>query len=236
MLYIVSTPIGNLDDLSIRQAKTLISSDFILAEDTRSSRILLNAIKSRFYHLSSNIKPLNIVSYYKEKEFEKLPEVIEWLKQGKNISLISESGTPLISDPGYLLVKTCIKEKIPFTIVPGPSAIISSLTLSGFNPKEFLYFGFLPKKQTQKLHYINIMKSVKKLLPDCVFVFYESPKRINETLQCFTSPAGRQETLKWDPDIVICREMTKKFEEIVRGKAIELMNRHYKGEITVVIK
>ncbi|MFH0979565.1 MAG: 16S rRNA (cytidine(1402)-2'-O)-methyltransferase [Candidatus Roizmanbacteria bacterium] len=236
MLYIVSTPIGNLDDLSIRQAKTLINSDIILAEDTRSARILLDAIKSRFKDLTSRIYSLNIVSYYKEKEFEKLPEVIEWLEQGKNISLISESGSPLISDPGYLLVKTCIKEKIPFTVIPGSTAIISSLILSGFNPKEFMFLGFLPKKETEKNKFINKLKSIKEIFPEMIFVFYESPQRINETLQCFTSPAGRQETLKWNPDIVICREMTKKFEETTRGKAAELMNKQYKGEITVVLK
>jgi len=236
MLYIVSTPIGNLDDLSIRQAKTLINSDIILAEDTRSAKILLDAIKSRFKDLISKIYNLNIVSYYKETEFEKLPEVIEWLKQGKNISLISESGSPLISDPGYLLVKTCIKEKIPLTVIPGPSAVINSLIFSGFNPKEFMFFGFFPKKETEKNKLINKLKSIKEIFPEIILVFYESSQRIKKTLQCFTSPAGRQETLKWDPDIVICREMTKKFEEIIRGKAEELLKRNYKGELTVVIQ
>lgn len=228
MLYIVSTPIGNLDDLSIRQAKTLINSDIILAEDTRSAKILLDAIKDRFPKLTVNHLQLTI-SYYKEKEFEKLPEVIEWLKQSKNISLISESGTPLLNDPGYLLVKACIKEEIPFAVIPGPSAVINSLILSGFNPKEFLFFGFFPKKQGQKLHYINIMESVKKLVPDCVFVFYESSQRINETLRYI-------DTSKLNVEIVICREMTKKFEEIIRGKAEELLKRNYKGELTVVIQ
>jgi len=227
MLYLVSTPIGNLDDLSIRQAKTLIDSDIILAEDTRSAKILLDAIKKRYtLHATRYTK---LISYYKEVEFEKLPEVIEYLKQEKIVSLISESGTPLISDPGYLLVKTCIKEKIPFTVIPGPSAITSSLAISGFNPSQFMFLGFFPKKETQLIQLINQLCKIKQIFPEIVFIFYESPQRINKTLQCFKS-------LKWNPDIAICREMTKKFEEVVRGKAESLLKRNYKGELTVVVR
>ena len=143
MLYVVATPIGNLDDLSIRQAKTLATSDIILAEDTRSAHTLLDAIKKRF------ILPVTcstVWSYYKEKEFEKLPEIIELLKQNKNISLISEAGTPLISDPGYLLVKNCIQRNLPMTVIPGASAITTALIYSGFNPHQHMFFGFFPKK------------------------------------------------------------------------------------------
>jgi len=229
MLYIVSTPIGNLDDLSLRQAKTLVNSDIILAEDTRSAKILLDAIKQRFQFQVSSFKSPVIVSYYKEVEFEKLPEIISWLKQEKKVSLISESGSPLVSDPGYLLVKTVIKEKLPLTIVPGPSAIISGLQLSGINPNQFMFLGFLPKKENQIVQLINQLYTIKKTFPEMVFVFYESPQRIYRTLQCFKS-------LKWRSEIVICREMTKKFEEIIRGKAEELLKRNYKGELTVVIQ
>jgi len=229
MLYIVSTPIGNLDDLSLRQAKTLVNSDVILAEDTRSAKILLDAIKQRFQFQVSSFKSPVIVSYYKEVEFEKLPEIISWLKQEKKVSLISESGSPLISDPGYLLVKTVIKEKLPLTIVPGPSAIISGLQLSGINPNQFMFLGFLPKKENQIVQLINQLYTIKKTFPEMVFVFYESPQRIYRTLQCFKS-------LEWRSEIVICREMTKKFEEIIRGKAEELLKRNYKGELTVVIQ
>lgn len=230
MLNIVSTPIGNLDDLSIRQAKTLIASDIILAEDTRSAKILINGIKQRFPQLITNHQSLDtlLISYYKEKEFEKLPQVIDSLKQDKVVSLISESGTPLVSDPGYLLVKTCIKEKIPLTVIPGPSAVVSAMVLSGFDPSEFTFIGFLPKKQNEKIKILKKIRSVKKIFPDLSFVFYESAQRINSTLNIF-------EELEWDPDLVICREITKKFEEVVRGKAIELLNRTYKGEITIVL-
>ncbi len=226
MLFIVSTPIGNLDDISLRQAKTLISSDIILAEDTRSAQILIDAIQKRFaLTVKNNMK---IISYYREKEFEKLPEVIEWLKQNKNISLISESGSPLVSDPGYLLVKTCVKEKIPLTVIPGPSAVISALTISGFDPSQFMFLGFFPKKQSEKNKLVHKLMSVKISFPEVVFVFYESAQRIDETLRSFPP--------QWNPEIAICREITKKFEEVARGKTSELVGKQYKGEITVLVK
>ena len=226
MLFIVATPIGNLDDLSIRQAKTLATSDIILSEDTRSAQTLLDAIKKRF------MLPVTcsvVWSYYKEKEFEKLPEIIDLLKQEKNISLISEAGTPLVSDPGYLLVKTCIQKNILITVIPGPSAITTALVYSGFNPGEHMFLGFFPKKESQLLQLINRLKQIKTIFPDMVFVFYESPIRINETLRCI-------DTSKFNVEVVICREMTKKFEEIIRGPIDELIKRNYKGEITVVMK
>jgi 16S rRNA (cytidine1402-2'-O)-methyltransferase len=226
MLYIVTTPIGNLDDLSIRQAKTLATSDIILAEDTRSAYTLLEAIKKRF---TFPVTCSAVWSYYKEKEFEKLPEIIDLLEQGKNISIISDAGTPLISDPGFLLVKTAIKKNLPMTVIPGPSAVVTALTVSGLEPKNFMYLGFLPKKESEKIKIINKLIEMKKSFTDIVFVFYDSPLRIKETLQCF-------KTLKWNPEIVICREMTKKFEEIIRGNAEDLMKRDYKGEITVLVK
>ncbi|KKP60906.1 MAG: Ribosomal RNA small subunit methyltransferase I [Candidatus Roizmanbacteria bacterium GW2011_GWC2_34_23] len=224
MLNIVSTPIGNLDDLSIRQAKTLAASDIILAEDTRSAQTLLNGIKERFPDLQITDNRLPPVwSYYKEKEFQKLPEIIKLLKEEKNISLISEAGTPLVSDPGYLLVKSCIQRNLPITVIPGPSAITTALIYSGFNPQEHMFLGFFPKKESQ-------------ILPDMVFVFYESPLRIKETLRCIDLACRQAGTSKFNVEIVICREMTKKFEEIIRGPIDELIKRNYKGEITVVIK
>ncbi len=226
MLYIVSTPIGNLDDLSLRQAKTLSSSDIILAEDTRSAKTLLDAIKIRF-----NIPEVcsTVWSYYKEKEFQKLPEIIDLLKEGKNISLISEAGTPLVSDPGYLLVKSCIKRNLPITVIPGLSAATTALIYSGFDPGEHMFLGFFPRKEGQIFQLIERLKQIKTIFPDMVFIFYESPLRIKETLRCI-------DTSKFKVEVVIAREMTKKFEEIIHGPVDELMKRDYKGEITVVIK
>jgi len=226
MLNIVATPIGNLDDLSIRQAKTLATSDIILAEDTRSAQTLLDAIKKRFM---LPVTCSTVWSYYKEKEFEKLPEIIDLLKQEKNISLISEAGTPLVSDPGYLLVKSCIQRNLPMTVIPGPSAVTTALVYSGFNPGEHMFLGFFPKKESQIFQLINRLKQIKTIFPEMVFIFYESPLRINKTLRCI-------DTSKFNVEVVICREMTKKFEEIVRGPIKDLIKRDYKGEITVVIK
>ncbi|KKP50390.1 MAG: Ribosomal RNA small subunit methyltransferase I [Candidatus Roizmanbacteria bacterium GW2011_GWA2_33_33] len=237
MLNIVSTPIGNLDDLSIRQAKTLAASDIILAEDTRSAQTLLNGIKERFPDLQITDNRLPPVwSYYKEKEFQKLPEIIKLLKEEKNISLISEAGTPLVSDPGYLLVKSCIQRNLPITVIPGPSAITTALIYSGFNPQEHMFLGFFPKKESQILQLIDKLKQIKTIFPDMVFVFYESPLRIKETLRCIDLACRQAGTSKFNVEIVICREMTKKFEEIIRGPIDELIKRNYKGEITVVIK
>lgn len=230
MLFIVGTPIGNLDDLSLRQAKTLAQSDVILAEDTRSAQILLNAIAKRFiFQVSRSAK---IISYYKEKEFEKLPEVLAMLRKNKQVSLISQSGMPLISDPGWLLIKSVIKEELPYTVIPGPTAAITALIYSGFNPNPpaggFMFLGFLPKKESELLRSIERIKRINEIDKEMVFVFYESPQRINKTLELLDRNAP-------NVDVVICREMTKKFEEIVRGKPKELMKRNYKGEITVVI-
>jgi 16S rRNA (cytidine1402-2'-O)-methyltransferase len=226
MLYIVTTPIGNLEDISIRQAKTIASSDIILAEDTRSAKTLLDAIKEKF---NISIVCSTVWSYYLEKEFQKLPEIISLLKEGKNISLISEAGTPLVSDPGYLLVKSCIQRSLSITVIPGPSAITTALVYSGFNPQEHMFLGFFPKKEGQIVQLIEKLKQIKKIFPDMVFVFYESPLRINKTLQSI-------KRLKWNVEVVICREMTKKFEEIIREPIEEMIKRDYKGEITVVIK
>lgn len=230
MLFIVGTPIGNLDDLSPRAAKTLATSDIILAEDTRSALTLLEAIKTRF---KINFELPTIVSYYKEKEFEKLSDILNWLGEDKNISLISESGMPVISDPGYLLVSTCIKKNIAFTVIPGPTADTTGLIYSGFNPSTqeggYIFMGFLPKKESQIYKCINKLKQMKKILPDLVFIFYESARRINKTLDLLARQLP-------DNDVCVCRELTKKFEEIVRGKAGEIKNRTYKGELCLVIK
>jgi len=226
MLYIVATPIGNLDDLSIRQAEILSQSDVILAEDTRSAYILLDAIAKRFNHYAN--RQHRIISYYKEKEFEKLPEVMDALRGGKTVSLISESGMPLICDPGSLLIKQVIKEHIPFTVIPGPSAATTALVLSGFSTEQCMFVGFLPTKKSALVRLINQWKHIKEIFPNMSMVFFESPNRIRESLRVL-------DDLFPNIQIAICREMTKKFEEVIRGAASELMKREYKGELTVIV-
>lgn len=214
MLYLVSTPIGNLSDITFRAIETLKNSDFILCEDTRHSLKLLQhyAIK----------KPLR--SYHKYNEKEKLEEFIELLKEGKTVSLISDAGTPLISDPGDLLVKACIAHSIPVIAIPGPCALIHALVCSGFASQPFQFVGFLPKKEkelTDLLHNLTAYPGVS--------IAYESPERMGKTLQIL---------LKIAPKVPICisRELTKKFESHLRGTPETLCSHPIKGECVLLIE
>lgn len=226
MLYIVGTPIGNLDDLSYRQARTIMASDILLTEDTRSTGLLLKVIEEIFPFKRNSEQ--RMISYYKEKEFEKLPQVIELLEEGKEVSLISQAGMPLISDPGSFLIQHIVKKEIPFTVIPGPSAVTTAFLHSGFKSDQFMFLGFLPKKEGQLKNVLQKCTETKKLFKEMVFIAFESPNRIQKTL------AVINETLP-DSEIVVTRELTKKFEEIKRGKAVELLQHDYKGEITLLI-
>ncbi len=227
MLSVVSTPIGNLEDISIRVARTLIEADVILAEDTRSVRNLIDKISEVFGLLPPFSQ--QIWSYYKEVEFEKLSDIIQLLKEEKNICLISEAGTPVISDPGFLLIHHVIKRELPYTVIPGPSAVTTSLLHSGFNPEQFMFEGFLPKRESALKKTFETWKKVKELYPKMVISFFESPHRINETLTVL-------EGYFPEAKIAICRELTKMHEEIHRGTAAELKDKQYKGELTVVMQ
>lgn len=227
MLYIVGTPIGNLEDLSIRQAKIISSADILVTEDTRSTGILLEAIE-RLFGFKRNPDQY-MISYYREKEFEQLPKIMKLLDEEKNIALISQAGMPLISDPGYLLVKTVIAHKIQYSVIPGPSAVTTALVASGFDPSNFMFIGFLPKKQSDLYRSIDRSIQIGLIQKDLVFVFYESPQRISQTLQILYDKCP-------EANVVICRELTKKFEEIVRGKPKDLAHGTYKGEIALLIK
>ena len=137
ILYIVSTPIGNLDDITLRAIKTLSSVDVVLCEDTRHTGLLLNKLKIQ----------VKLLPYYDEIEDKRIPEIIEYLEQEKTVALVSDAGTPLISDPGYRLVRECVKRNIPVESVPGPSAILAALTSSGLPPDKFIFFGFVNAKK-----------------------------------------------------------------------------------------
>lgn len=228
MFYVVGTPIGNLEDLSLRQARVITESEYILSEDTRSTGMLLQKIKELFPSLQSSTTP-QLISYYKDNEFEKLPQILELVRSGGSICMISQAGMPLVSDPGYLLIKHMIKEGLYFEVVPGPTAAATALVYSGFNPGHHMFIGFLQKKPSEVKKQIERMKEFTKLDKDLVFVVYESPNRIKATLDSLQELAP-------EADIVVCRELTKKFEEIVRGKPADLKDRDYRGEITLVIK
>lgn len=230
MLNIIATPIGNLDDLSYRQAKTLISSDMILVEDTRTAKNLIDRAKKMMERDSSitSLKTPKIESYYKDVEMQKLPLIMTWLERENTVSLISEAGMPLISDPGYLLIKACIHKDIPFTVIPGPSAVTTALIYAGFKSDQFMFLGFLPKKGRKLQKLIEKIITVQETFPEMVFVAFESPLRIHETLKCIAEVLPSHQ-------IVIARELTKKFEEIHRGVASELQTAEIKGEITLLI-
>lgn len=231
MLHIVGTPIGNLDDLSYRQAKTLVACDIILTEDTRSTGLLLNRIHVLFDPLfdvhHQQWRP-KLISYYKDNEFDKLPFALDLIREDKEVCLISQAGMPLVSDPGYLLVKSVIKEELPYTIIPGPTAATTALIHSGFKPDASMFLGFLPKKTGDIKRLLEKCKQVKTIMPDAVFIAYEAPHRIQETLQII-------DTLMPDAPMVVARELTKKFEQVLRGKAKDLQAHEYIGELTIVI-
>lgn len=216
MLYIVATPIGNLEDITLRALRILKEADYIAAEDTRHSHILLQkyGIKTPMLSFHSHSKEANI------------QHIVSLLMEGKDLALISDAGTPGISDPGYILIKKAIENNIPVTAIPGPSAAITAATISGLPINRFLYLGYLPlKKGRQKL--LAWMKEIPFSI-----VFYEAPHRIVKTLHEIETHLGNRK-------IAMCREMTKMFEEIFRGTANEAINHFQKkkprGEFTIVI-
>jgi 16S rRNA (cytidine1402-2'-O)-methyltransferase len=202
ILYIVSTPIGNLEDITLRALRVMKEADIIAAEDTRHSLKLLN-----HYGIS---KPM--ISYWKEKEQVRSDEIIKKLLSGRSVALISDAGTPGISDPGDVLIRKAIEENIQIIPVPGPSAFVSALSLSGLPTDEFTFLGFLPAGKTQR------QKTLAELvLERRTLIFYEAPHRIIETVTDMESIfAGRK--------IAVAKEITKLHEEIFRGTAPEILS------------
>lgn len=217
MLYLIATPIGNLSDITFRAIETLKACDYILCEDTRHSLILLNHYEIR--------KPLK--SYHKFSESSQAQEIIEDLLNGKNIALISDAGTPGISDPGESLVKLCIENNVPMTAIPGPCAAIQAISCSGLSTEHFQFIGFLEKKEKALQ---EEMRSI--MIYQGTTICYESPHRLLATLEVIH---------QIDPNrlLVVARELTKKFEEIQRGTAKELLeyweSHPLKGEIVLMI-
>jgi len=213
-LYLVSTPIGNLKDITFRAIEILKKSSYILCEDTRVSKNLLDK-----YDIKSKL-----ISNHKFNETKNLNKIIELLKSGEVISLISDAGTPSISDPGAILVNECIKNDIKIIPIPGPSAVAAAVSISGFSEK-FFFYGFLPDKKQ------NLSNELKKLSKfDNSLVFFISPKKINKVIPDLkTNFSGRK--------IVFCREISKLYEEFIRQNIDDLQPfvKEPKGELTVVI-
>jgi 16S rRNA (cytidine1402-2'-O)-methyltransferase len=217
MLYVVATPIGNLGDITLRAVEALKSADVIAAEDTRHSGLLLKHLEIK--------KPF--VSYHEHNEAARTTELVERLGRGENVALITDAGTPGLSDPGLRLIRECIKRELPFTIMPGASSILMALLGSGFSTDRFSFRGFLPVKSGQRERELRAATE-----RDETAIFFESPYRLTKTLAaCIDIIPERQ--------LCVARELTKKFEEFRRGAASELLA-HYqahppKGEIVLVI-
>jgi 16S rRNA (cytidine1402-2'-O)-methyltransferase len=213
-LYLVSTPIGNLKDITLRAIETLKKSSFILCEDTRVSRILLDK-----YQIKSQL-----ISNHKFNESKNLNKIIDHLKSGKIISLISDAGTPSISDPGAILVNECVRNNIKITPIPGPSAVATAVSISGFSEK-FIFLGFLPEKKKALL---DIFDKISKFDETCVF--FISAKKVNKIIPDLKKNfTGRK--------IIFCREISKIYEEFIRKNVddLEIFDKELKGELTIVI-
>jgi 16S rRNA (cytidine1402-2'-O)-methyltransferase len=217
MFYVVATPIGNLGDITLRALEVLKSVDVVAAEDTRHSGLLLKhfGIKKPF------------VSYHEHNEAARTAELVERLARGENVALITDAGTPGLSDPGLRLIRECISRDVPFTIIPGPSATLTALLGSGFATDKFLFRGFLPVKSGQRERELRAAAEREETA-----IFFESPYRLLKTLEaCSTIMSDRQ--------LCVARELTKKFEEFRRGTAAELLA-HYqahpaRGEIVLLV-
>ena len=217
MLYIIATPIGNLEDITLRALSTLKKVSLILCEDTRRSKKLLS-----HYNIETQTSSYNDTNCkYKTKH------VIDILKQDKDIALVSDSGTPGISDPGFYLVRECVKENIQVSPIPGTSAITASLPCSGLPTDKFSFLGFIPKTSGKKQRFLEEIKDT-----DHTAIFYESPHRIIKTLNLMSEIIP-------DKKLVIARELTKKFEEFIRGTVKEVYeetkDKKIKGEIVLIL-
>lgn len=217
-LFLVATPIGNLEDLSPRAERILKEADFVAAEDTRHTGQLLARL---------GIKA-KLISFHEQNEEKRLPEILELLKEGKNVALVSDAGTPGVSDPGFVLVRASHQNEIPVYAIPGPSAVLAALTTSGLPTNRFLFEGFLPKKPGKRRKRLEYLRELEATL-----IFFESPYRLVKFLDELKETLGNRQA-------AVARELTKKFEETKTGHLSELSEYYTshppKGEITVVVE
>lgn len=213
-LFLVATPIGNLNEVSKRTIETLSNVEAIACEDTRNTRKLLS-------HFDIHTK---MYSYHNFNEKEEYANLIELLKEGKDIALVSDAGYPLISDPGYVLVNEVIKENINIVTISGPNAAINALVASGLETSHYMFYGFLNAKQSQAKKELESLKTFPYTL-----IFYEAPHRINKTLNLALEVLGNRKAC-------VARELTKLHEEYIRGNISDLIDNEYKGEIVLLIE
>lgn len=229
-LYIIATPIGNREDISLRCVKTLNIVDVLLCEDTRRTGNFLDLIaKNNQFSIFNNQRKPKLVSYQEHNEVERIPEILVWLKEGKDVGLVSDAGTPLISDPGYKLVRECLKAGIKVVSIPGPSSVITALITSGLPTDKFMFLGYLPKKEGKRRKMLKDIKTIKHENIKTI-IFFETAERLRESLSDIKEELGEIE-------IVIVRELTKVHEEVWRGKVSEALEhfKNPKGEIVLLI-
>ena len=218
-LFVVPTPICNLDDITLRAIRILQESDMVVCEDTRQTIKLLSHLK-----ISKTL-----ISFYTQNQLKRIPQIISMLETGKKIALVSDCGTPAISDPGYYLIKEAIDKNITVIPLPGACALITALVGSGLTTDSFVFLGFLKKKAGKMKKELEQAKSVRKTI-----VFYESPHRILKTLEICKDVFGEQ------TKTVLARELTKKFEEFIRGTIKEVIeemsNREILGEFIILLE
>ncbi|HIE08849.1 MAG TPA: 16S rRNA (cytidine(1402)-2'-O)-methyltransferase [Armatimonadetes bacterium] len=219
VLYICGTPIGNLGDASRRLIETLRAVDVIAAEDTRVARKLLSAL---------GVEGKALVSFHEHNKWKRIPEILSMLKRGKSVALVTDAGMPAISDPGWELVKATLDEGLKVTVVPGPSASVSALVVSGIRPCPFTFVGFLPRDRKERREALARIARRSETL-----VIYEAPHRVEDCLEDILDILGERR-------MALVRELTKKFEEVRRGKVSEILSSVRKdppkGEITLVVE
>lgn len=221
-LFIVSTPIGNLEDITLRAKKILSEVEIIACEDTRKTGNLLKQL---------SIPKTQLLSYYEENELKRIPQIIKLLKEDKDVALVSNAGTPTLSDPGFKLVRECIVQGIKVEAIPGASAILTALVGSGLPTDKFLFLGYLPKKQGKRLKLLKNLATMNRIMVVTIIIFL-SPHRLVQELADIKEVFGKIE-------IVICRELTKMHEEIRREKISQSIVHFEKvkprGEFTLLL-
>ena len=213
MLYLICTPIGNLNDLSMRSIKTLKEVDLIYAEDTRVAARLLQ-------HFDV---PKKTIPFHEHNEINQILEITAHLLEGDNVAVMSDAGAPLISDPGYPLIKKCIELDLEFTVLPGPSSVINAVLLSGIPSHQFIFYGFLPKQNAARKKVASELKR-----DGMTYVFFESAKRLPKTLEIFSA------VLNKNTQVSICREMTKEYESIYRGSLEQIYSQMVESQIKLL--
>jgi 16S rRNA (cytidine1402-2'-O)-methyltransferase len=229
-LYLVPTPIGNLADITLRSLRTLFDVDVIACEDTRRTGLLLEKLLTEFSSNPENKHKPKFISYYDQVELQRIPEIISLLKAGKNIALVSDAGTPAISDPGFKLVRECIKEGLKVESLPGASSVLTALTVSGLPTDKFLFVGYPPHKPGHRLDFFENLKT-SLVSVNSTIILFEAPHKLLTSLQDLQNVFG-------DIDIVVCRELTKIYEEVRREKISESLA-HFqktapKGELVIL--